>query len=63
MLNAVFGADGKAFRADRRFAAFCARVSLVEYWRESGHWPDCTAVVPYDFKAECEKAVRELGKR
>ena len=49
-LSSVFGADGKAFRADRRFPAFCARIGLVDHWRTSGHWPDCATEVPYDFK-------------
>jgi hypothetical protein len=52
--------DGAAFRADRRFPTFCARVGLVDYWRTSGHWPDCADEVPYDFKAECEKAALKL---
>jgi hypothetical protein len=43
-----------ALRADPRFVAVCARLGLVEYWLESGHWPDCAGDVPYDFKAECE---------
>ena len=43
-------------RKDRRFPLLCQRVGLVAYWRESGHWPDCADEVPYDFKAECEKA-------
>jgi hypothetical protein len=59
-LNFVFiRADAKAFRADKRFPRFCARVGLVDYWRTSGQWPDCSDEVPYDFKAECEKAARE----
>ncbi len=49
-------AEARALRADPRFARFCARVGLVDYWQSSGHWPDCASEVPYDFKAECEKA-------
>ncbi len=41
-------------RADRRFMKVCARLGLVEYWLETGHWPDCAAEVPYDFRAEAE---------
>jgi hypothetical protein len=52
-------ADYRAFRADKRFAGFCAGIGLVDYWRTSGHWPDCAEEVPYDFKAECEKAAPE----
>jgi hypothetical protein len=54
-------ADGRALRADKRFARFCARVGLFDYWRTSGHWPDCADEVPYDFKAECEKAARQAS--
>ncbi len=61
-LNCVFGADGAAFRADERFARFCARVGLVDYWRSSGYWPDCATQVPYDFKVECEKVAAEVAK-
>jgi hypothetical protein len=42
-----------ALRADPRFVKVCARLGLVEYWLETGHWPDCAGEVPYDFKAEC----------
>jgi hypothetical protein len=55
-------ADGRALRADKRFAQFCARIGLVDYWTTSGHWPDCAEEVPYDFKAECEKA-RDIPKQ
>ena len=42
-------------RADPRFVKLCARLGLVEYWLETQAWPDCAEVVPYDFRAECEK--------
>jgi adenylate cyclase len=61
-LFVVFISDGAALRADKRFARFCARVGLVDYWRTSGHWPDCAEQVSYDFKAECEKAAHEVAK-
>lgn len=48
-------------RADPRFVGLCARLGLVEYWLESGHWPDCADEVPYDFRAECE-ALRAAPK-
>ena len=44
----------QALRADPRFVQICARLGLVEYWLESGQWPDCADLVPYDFRAECE---------
>ena len=43
-------------RSDPRFVLLCARLGLVQYWLSSGQWPDCADEVPYDFKAECEKA-------
>jgi len=43
-------------RNDPRFLRVCARLGLVEYWLATGKWPDCVDEVPYDFKAECEKA-------
>lgn len=42
-------------RADPRFVKLCARLGLVEYWLTTQAWPDCAKVVPYDFRAECEK--------
>jgi len=44
---------------DVRFPKLCAHGGLIDYWRNSGRWPDCASEVPYDFKAECEKAARE----
>ena len=41
--------------ADPRFVKLCARLGLVEYWLTTQSWPDCADVVPYDFRAECEK--------
>ena len=41
--------------ADLRFVKLCARLGLVEYWLATQMWPDCAEVVPYDFRAECEK--------
>jgi hypothetical protein len=57
----LFFYDGAAMRSDPRFAGVCARLGLVDYWRESGHWPDCAQEVPYDFRAACAKAAAELG--
>ena len=51
----LFPAAYRKLRADPRFVTVCARLGLVEYWRETRHWPDCAAEVPYDFRAECEK--------
>jgi hypothetical protein len=43
-------------RNDRRFVRLCARLGLVELWLATGKWPDCADKVPYDFRAECERA-------
>jgi TolB-like protein/tetratricopeptide (TPR) repeat protein len=52
-------------RNDPRFARLCARLGLVEFWTATGKWPDCADEVPYDFRAECEKArhipIQEFG--
>jgi len=39
-------------RADPRFMPFAARIGLVDYWQETGQWPDfCTEEeLPYDCK-------------
>ena len=39
-----------------RASCACARASASEFWLATGKWPDCVDDVPYDFKAECEKA-------
>ncbi len=49
-------------RNDPRFARLCARLGLVEFWTATGKWPDCADEVPYDFRAECEKA-RDIPKQ
>ncbi len=48
-------------RHDKRFVKLCARLGLVELWLTTQKWPDCTDDVPYDFRAECEKA-RDVPK-
>lgn len=52
----LFQAGMPELRNDRRFAELCARLGLVGFWMETGKWPDCADEVPYDFRAECEKA-------
>ena len=51
----LFPAAYTALRADPRFVMVCARLGLVDYWLESGHWPDCADAVPYDFRGECAR--------
>jgi hypothetical protein len=57
--NIIFNAyhDG-GLQADPRFLRLCAKLGLVSYWLETGAWPDCADVVPYDFRAEA-RAVAE----
>jgi tetratricopeptide (TPR) repeat protein len=61
----LFHAGMPELRNDPRFVPLCARLGLVEFWLSSGEWPDCVDEVPYDFKAECEKArhvpIEEFG--
>lgn len=57
----LFTPANKQGRDDPRFATICARLGLVDYWLETGLWPDCAAEVPYDFRAACE-AVRGVVK-
>jgi tetratricopeptide (TPR) repeat protein len=61
----LFQAGMPELRNDSRFVRLCARLGLVEFWLATGKWPDCADEVPYDFKAECEKArhvpIQEFG--
>jgi hypothetical protein len=43
--------------SDPRFARLCHKLGYIGFWRESGRWPDCADLVPYDFRAECERLV------
>lgn len=43
-----------------RFIRVCHRLGLCRYWQETGHWPDCAAWVPFDFKSAVRRAA-ELG--
>jgi len=52
----LFQAGMPELRNDPRFATLCARLGLVRFWLATGRWPDCADEVPYDFRAECEKA-------
>ncbi len=61
MIAAYFTAPSVPLQRDVRFAKLCAHAGLIEYWRDSGHWPDCASEVPYDFRAECERAMRKAA--
>ena len=52
----LFQANMPELRNDPRFIRLCARLGLVEYWTATEKWPDCVDQVPYDFRAECDRA-------
>jgi hypothetical protein len=41
-------------RHDARFMPLARHIGLVDYWRETGHWPNfCSETdLPYDCRAE-----------
>jgi hypothetical protein len=53
----LFFTSTKAMRRDSRFIKLAAKFGLIDYWRESGHWPDyCSEPgLPYDCKTEADK--------
>ena len=58
MLSAVmFRPSLREFRHDPRFMALAKRIGLVDYWQQSGKWPDFCfdPDQPYDCKAEAAK--------
>jgi adenylate cyclase len=61
-LTTFFGFIGAALRRDARFPRLCARFGLIDYWQQSGRWPDCVSEVAdvYDFRAECERAATKI---
>ncbi len=57
----LFQANMPELRNDQRFPSLCARLGLVEFWTDTGNWPDCADEVPYDFRAECKRVRYVLG--
>jgi TolB-like protein len=55
-LSHLFLRVNSRLRTTARFVTLCERLGLVDYWRDSGQWPDCVdEVTPYyDFKAVAE---------
>jgi TolB-like protein len=41
--------------SDRRFVRLCHKLGYTDFWRDTGRWPDCADLVPYDFKAEVRR--------
>ncbi|MEO0550416.1 MAG: winged helix-turn-helix domain-containing protein [Pseudomonadota bacterium] len=58
----LFEPDMAPIRADARFMPFAARLGLVQYWQQSGHWPDfCeTETISYNCETAATAASREL---
>lgn len=56
----LFRTSFKGLHRDPRFMKVAARFGLIDYWRESGMWPDFCAEpdLPYNCKAEAAKASR-----
>jgi len=52
----LFMPPAAALRKDARFMILMKRLGLVDYWTETGKWPDFCADVPYDCKAEGARA-------
>ncbi|HEY2355904.1 MAG TPA: TIR domain-containing protein [Phenylobacterium sp.] len=44
---------------DVRFVGLCAKLGHCHYWVETDQWPDCAALVDYDFKAEARRLAAE----
>lgn len=59
--EALFRPHMRSIRSDPRFMALAARLKLLDYWQQSGNWPDfCSEPqLPYDCEAEAAK----LGRR
>jgi hypothetical protein len=57
VISAVFRPIIRDFRQDARFLKVAKRFGLLDYWRNSGKWPDFCfdPTLPYDCKAEAAK--------
>lgn len=54
----LFLRPGEAMRRDPRFIVLARQLGLVDYWRQTGKWPDYCAEpdLPYDCQAEAARA-------
>ncbi len=61
--SSIFMGPFEALRRDRRFMALVKDTGLIEYWRETGRWPDfCPAPGhTYDCAAEAARVLGEAG--
>ena len=41
--------------SDPRFVRLCHKLRYIEFWVETGRWPDCVDQVPYDFKGHARR--------
>jgi hypothetical protein len=60
----LFSRSTESMRRDPRFMKLAARIGLVDYWLDSGHWPDfCrTEQLPYDCKEAALAASASAAK-
>ena len=57
LAGVMFRPSLRKFRHDPRFMIVAKRIGLVDYWKQSGKWPDFCfdPEQPYDCKAEATK--------
>lgn len=49
-----FSLANARLRTSPRFVGLCGRLGLIDYWRDTGHWPECVEHLTklYDFKRQ-----------
>ncbi|MDX2211316.1 MAG: winged helix-turn-helix domain-containing protein [Sphingopyxis sp.] len=54
-LSHLFLRVNARLRESPRFVDLCRRLGLIDYWRQTGNWPDCVGDVAqhYDFLGQC----------
>lgn len=55
-LTTLFAPPAAALRQDPRFIAFTARLGLLDYWRQSGRWPEFCRQPGLPYSCESEGA-------
>lgn len=56
----MFHPQAEALRRDRRFMLLAARFGLVDYWRQTGHWPDLCQDPQMQFNCAQEAAAEPV---